>query len=115
MRNACSTQSLYSDGVSGPIMSVRPRISVLRFRQLSMRRLYDRGEHACNLDLSPLGRERAETPSRVRELPSCPLRLTVLRPPTGGRQVAQARHELVLAESLRFRQSRRSLAIFRPQ
>ena len=35
MRNACSTQSLYSAGVRSPIMSVRPRMSVLRFRQLS--------------------------------------------------------------------------------
>ena len=35
MRNACSTQSTYSDGVSRPIMSVRLRMSVLRLRQLS--------------------------------------------------------------------------------
>ncbi len=37
MRKACSTQSTYSAGVSRPIMSVRLRISVLRFRQLSTR------------------------------------------------------------------------------
>ena len=36
MRNACSTQSTYSAGVSSPIMSERPRISVLRLRQLSI-------------------------------------------------------------------------------
>src|SRR6266545_4384269 len=77
MRKACSTQSLYSDGVSSPIMSVRPRISVLRFRQLSTHRLYDRREHACNLDLTPLGQERAEAPLRVGELTPRPLRLAV--------------------------------------
>src|SRR5436190_6639975 len=35
MRKACSTQSTYSPGVRRPTMSVRPRISVLRCRQLS--------------------------------------------------------------------------------
>src|SRR5258705_13554070 len=110
MRKACSTQSLYSDGASSPIMSVRPRISVLRFRQLSMRRLYDRREHPCNLDLSPIGQERAEAPLRMRELAPRPLRLAVLSPPAGGGQVAQPRHELVLAEPLPLRQRNRSLA-----
>ena len=35
IRYACSTQSLYSAGVRSPTMSVRPRMSVFRFRQLS--------------------------------------------------------------------------------
>src|SRR5213594_2954444 len=37
MRYACSTQATYSAGVSSPIMSVRLRIKVFRFRQLSTR------------------------------------------------------------------------------
>src|SRR5437667_250167 len=36
-REACSTQATYSAGVSSPIMSVRLRIKVFRFRQLSTR------------------------------------------------------------------------------
>src|SRR5215207_5130742 len=115
MRKACSTRSLYSDGVNSPIMSVRLRMSVLRFRQLSMHRLYDRREHACNLDLPPLRQERAEAPLRVRELAPRPLRLAVLRPPTGGGQVTQSRHEFLLAEPCGLRQRCRRLAVFRPQ
>src|SRR5690349_3073361 len=36
MRYACSTQLTYSAGVTSPIMSVRLRMRVLRFRQLSI-------------------------------------------------------------------------------
>src|SRR5207244_6629887 len=63
MRNACSTRSTYSAGVSSPTMSVQLRIRVLRLRQLSTRRFYD-----------PLdGREErviAEQPACMDELPA---------------------------------------------
>src|SRR5687768_5313770 len=111
MRKACSTQSLYSDGVSSPIMSERPRISVLRLRQLSTGRLYDRVEESRNLDLAGLGEERREPAARVRELPPRPLRLAVLDAPARGGQMPQARYELVLAEPVRLVERRRRLSV----
>src|SRR5687767_5469536 len=99
MRKACSTRSLYSAGVSSPIMSVRLRIRVLRLRQLSTRRLYDRVQQPCNLDLARLGQERGEATPRMRELAAGAVRLAVLCPPPGCREVAKAGNELVRAET----------------
>ena len=69
-------------------MSVRPRIRVLRLRQLSIGRLYDRVEEARNLDLAVLGDEGREPAPRVRELPPAALGLALLRAPAGGREMA---------------------------
>lgn len=82
-------------------MSVRPRISVLRLRQLSTGRLYDRAEKARNLDLAGRGEERREATSRVRELPPAAFGLSVLDAPPGRGEVAEPRHELALAEARR--------------
>src|SRR5882672_9772752 len=90
MRNACSTQSTYSSGVSSPIMSVRPRINVLRLRQLSaaIGRFYDQGdgvEQRLELDLPGLRQERGQPPAGVLELSPGALALARLR------QVARSR------------------------
>src|SRR4029453_12652538 len=111
MRNACSVQSTYSDGVRSPIMSERLRISVLRLRQLSTGRLYDRVEEGCNLDLARLREEGREAPSRVRELSSAPLGLAVLDAPARGGEVPEAGDELVLAEPRSFVERPRCLAV----
>ena len=92
-------------------MSVRPRISVLRLRQLSIRRLYGRRQQRRNLDLAVLGQERREPPPRVRELAPRALGLAVPEPPAGRGEVAQAGHELVLAESGSLVQSSRRLPV----
>ena len=107
MRNACSTQSTYSDGVSRPIMSVRLRMSVLRLRQLSAidRRLYDSTWRAHKLDqrgeidLFVLGQVRAETAARVLQLPCRPLTIAVLRTVARRHQMQQPAHELIVAEA----------------
>ena len=59
-------------------MSVRLRMRVLRLRQLSTGRLYDRVEKARNLDLPVLGRKRCEPPPRMRELAARAVELAVL-------------------------------------
>ena len=82
-------------------MSVRLRIRVLRLRQLSTRRLYDRLQQPCNLDLTRLGEEGRQAAARVRELASGPLRLAVLRPPAGRGEVPEPGDELVRTETLR--------------
>src|SRR3954453_17004959 len=115
IRKACSTRSLYSAGVSSPIMSVRPRISVLRLRQLSIGRLYDRVEEVRNLDLPRLRQERREAPPRGGELAAGALGLTVLPPPAGRGEVAQSRHELIVAEPRRLVERRRRLTVLGPQ
>jgi hypothetical protein len=79
-------------------MSARPRISVLRLRQLSTARLYDRLEESRNLDVARLRQEGREASTSVRELPPRPLRFAVPGAPAGGSEVSQPRYELVLAE-----------------
>jgi hypothetical protein len=79
-------------------MSVRLRMRVLRLRQLSIGRLYDRVEQACNLHLAVLRQERAEPSARMRELASRTSGLALLRAPPGGRQMPQPGDELPLAE-----------------
>lgn len=82
-------------------MSVRPRISVLRLRQLSIRRLYDRVEKERKLDLPGRGQKRREATAGARELPPGALGLSVADPPSGRREVTEPRHELALAEARR--------------
>ena len=92
-------------------MSVRLKINVLRLRQLSMRRLYDRVHQPCNLDLAGFGQEGGKATPCVRELTASALGLAVLCSPAGGGQVAQASDELVLAEARRLVQRPRGLAV----
>jgi hypothetical protein len=92
-------------------MSVRLRISVLRLRQLSIGRLYDRVEQPRNLHLARLRQERCEPPPRVRELPARPLRLAVLSSPAGSGEVAEAGDELVGAETFRLVERAGRLAV----
>ena len=96
-------------------MSVRDRISVLRFFQLSTGRLYDRLQDVCNLDLVRLGEEGLEAPSGVRELPPAALAFSVLDTPAGCREVSQTGDELGLAEARGLRERARRLPVFRPQ
>src|SRR5438093_11713631 len=98
MRKACSTQSLYSDGVRSPTMSERPRISVLRLRQLSTARFYD------GLDERRGVRIRRQPPPRMGELAPRSLRLARLEPVARGGEVVEAVQEIVLAEPEAFRQ-----------
>jgi hypothetical protein len=94
-------------------MSVRLRIRVLRFRQLSTHRLYDGFEHVCNLHTVGLGQKGREAPLRVLELPTRPLGLTDLRSPTGGRKMAESRDERLLAKACSLCQSASGLPILR--
>src|SRR5262245_44057160 len=96
-------------------MSERLRISVLRLRQLSTRRLYDRVEERRNLDLARLGEEWREPAARVRELPMRPLRLAVLEAPPGGGEMPEAGDELVLAEPRRLVEGPRRLGVLGPK
>lgn len=79
-------------------MSVRLRISVLRLRQLSIGRLYDRVEQPCNLHLAVLGQERRKPAACVRELPSRAAGLAGLCPVTRRCEVPEAGDEIPLAE-----------------
>ena len=84
----------------------------MRLRQLSTGRLYDRLQQARNLDLTGLREERREPPARVCELALRPLGLAVLRPPARRREVAQAPHEVLVAEPGSLVQRPRRLAVF---
>ena len=96
-------------------MSERLRISVLRLRQLSIGRLYDRLQQPRNLDLARHGEERSEPPARVRQLTPSAFRLAVLQPPAGRGEVAQPRHELVLPQARRVRERPSRLAVLAAQ
>ena len=75
-------------------MSERPRISVLRFRQLSTGRFYvPRDEGEQRLDV----RKGLEPATRPVELPTSPIRLARLRPvPSRGQMVEPADELLVV-------------------
>src|SRR5260221_4325900 len=72
IRKACSTRSTYSAGLSRPILSVRPRISVLRLRQLSViGRFYDLDddfEQRRQVDLAVRREEQLEPTAGMAEL-----------------------------------------------
>src|SRR5262245_60377226 len=95
MRKACSTRSTYSAGESSPTMSVQLRISVLRFRQLSMRRLYKAHERVFS-----------ESPARGRELPAGALEVPALHPEARGCEVMEAAGLLVVEAGERVRGGR---------
>ena len=83
MRKACSTQSTYSAGVSSPIMSERPRISVLRWRQLSTARFYvSRSTRSMSAarSTSSDGEVRRQPAARALQLTAGPIRVPGLMP-----------------------------------
>src|SRR4029077_14382166 len=98
MRKACSTRSLYSAGDSSPIMSVRPTIRVLRFRQPSspLRAILRCEEPLDNADAIGVLRERGAPTPGVHELSGGSLGLPGLVPVAGGCEVVQAPEHLVL-------------------
>ena len=92
-------------------MSERLRMSVLRLRQLSTGRLYDRVEEARKLDLAGLGQKGSEPAAGGGELPPGALGLAVLEPPPGGGEVPEARDQLLVAEARRLVERSRRLRV----